>query len=535
MKPRLIIILFVVILCNFAPGASSKEINQACFKCHTEFSEKDYKLSIHGQFSCFVCHRDLKLDEHIKEPKPARPIWRKNLNTECYTCHDFKTLSSRAQHSKAVLDQILCSECHNPHITKSMEAEKRAKEERVYCITCHGRPELKKRFKNGENISLYVDEKQFLKSAHGKNRCSFCHTDFSKEKHPKNTYESKRDFIEEHSPKICLRCHAEECKRYERCVHGAVSKKKDPKSGPVCSDCHKPHYVRLEKDDEDLHLQRCIKCHVDVYGPYKESVHYKGWKKGNKNAPLCTGCHKPHDVLITSFNLKNNEICFNCHKNIEKKHVQWFYNPPFKSTSFVKFHLESITCNVCHSKEKEGAVYFHPYDKRTKEPITVERLGELIVLPSGDINKYLDKNSDGYVNANELWKVFNDLVDKNVAFTLIGWMDVRNPVLSHLTEPKEKALRNCEVCHRADSPFFRDAFVVLRDRYGWPTVFKAHKDVLSTKSALSPLSDFYVFGSTRLAIVDFLLILAILGALLVPSIHIILRLWTRKWRKRGSL
>lgn len=530
-KKRICLLLLIFAIFGFSSECLSKEEKKTCFQCHTAFSQADYNSSVHGQFTCTVCHKGLKLEEHVKERRPKKDEWRKTLNRECLVCHDLKILSEKPNH-RSVLNQLLCSECHDPHLSKPLRTVRKSIEERDYCLKCHGKKGLKMRFKNGELISLYVDEKEFLKSAHGKKPCTFCHEEFSKGRHPRKLYESKRDFVKELSPKACARCHADECRRYERCVHGASVKKKG--IAPLCSDCHRPHYVRIEKHDMELHLLKCVECHKDVYDAYKESVHFKAFERGNKNAPLCTGCHKPHDVLITSFNLKNNEVCFECHKKVEKAHVKWFYNPPFRSSSFVKFHLESITCNVCHGTEKKGAVYLHPYDKRTRTPITLEKIEETLGVKRENIGIYLDADRDGYLSANETWRLFGSLIDRKITLTLLGWMDVRDPVLSHLTEPKEKALRNCEVCHRADSPFFKDAFVVIRDNYGWPMVFRAHKDLLSTKSALSPLSEFYVFGSTRLKIVDLLLVIAIIGAILVPSSHILLRIVTRKWRREGA-
>jgi hypothetical protein len=74
--------------------------------------------------------------------------------------------------------------------------------------------------------------------------------------------------------------------------------------------------------------------------------------------------------------------------------------------------------------------------------------------------------------------------------------------------------------------------VIVRDRYGRPKLFKTDKDVLGPKAALTPLSEFYAFGSTRLGLIDILLIIAIFGALIVPLGHITLRVITRSWRKR---
>lgn len=522
--------LWVLLFLSIPLGLQSKSDVGLCFKCHTEFSESEYKKSTHGIFDCLVCHKDFNMSTHLVAVKKKDDVWRDALNRVCLSCHDEKMLSQKSHHRGAVRSRIFCSQCHDPHISVSIREDKRLKDERDYCLSCHGK-NLSMRLKDGSSMSLYVDRERFLKSVHGKQRCSFCHSEFSKDHHPRRVYESRRDFVAKLSLNACARCHIEECKRYEGCVHGAVAREKK-EIAPFCSDCHSPHYGKRVKDDPEVHLERCTACHRDVFEAYKESVHYKAYRRGDPKAPLCTSCHRPHEVIVTSFDLRNNETCLLCHSGVEKAHAEWFYNPPIKSESFVKFHLKSITCNVCHSTEKNSAVYLNPHDKRTRKPITLEMMRELFGVDREKLSSFLDKNRDGELDVSELWDYFAKLSEKGLILTLVGWMDVRDPILSHKTEPKGKALRDCEACHRPDSPFFKDAFIVLRDAYGWPYVFKASKDVLSLRSKLSPVSEFYVFGSTRIAIVDFLLIVAVIGAVLVPATHITLRILTRGLRKK---
>lgn len=509
----------------------SKSDTRLCFRCHTEFQEADYKGGAHGSFDCLFCHKDFNMSSHLVHLKKKDEKWRRALNETCFTCHDQKVLSQKSHHKSTIGSDIPCSKCHDPHLSVSIREEKRVREERDYCLSCHGK-DLYMRLRDGTKMSLYVDRERYLRGVHGKNKCSFCHTEFSKEKHPRRVFENRKDFVTRLSPNACARCHADECKRYEGCVHGAVAREKK-ELAPVCSDCHNPHYGKKVKEEPGIQLDRCVSCHRNVFEAYKESAHYRAFRRGDMRAPLCTSCHRPHEVIVTSFDLRNNDTCLTCHKGVEKVHANWFYNPPIRSESFMRFHLQSIACNVCHSSEKNCAIYLNPLEKRSRESISLEVMRELFGVDREKLGTFLDANRNGEIDVPELWNLFGSLSEKGYILTLLGWMDVKDPISSHRTQPKERALRDCEACHRPDSPFFKTTFLVFRDKYGWPYVFKASREVLGLRSRLSPLSEFYVFGSTRLWIVDFLLILAVIGAILVPATHITMRILTRKFRKKG--
>lgn len=503
--------------------ASHPHAQNECLKCHEEL--EGFRTSAHRDLGCLVCHEGLDVVAHLR--KGGKGLRMQPPKT-CTECHDAAAVSALPHHGQAS-KSLPCTSCHDPHGKRIV---KERKEERRYCLSCHGKRGLTMRLLDGETLSLFVDEKALSSSSHGKNQCSFCHSEFSFGKHPKRSYESKRDFSLSLAPTACARCHLDECKRYERCVHGAVLRR-GGKSAPTCTDCHSPHEVRIQKEDENLNLLRCADCHKGIYEAYKSSVHYRAWKAGRRDVPLCTGCHRPHEVVVTSFNLRNNEVCLRCHKAGEI-HVGWFYNPPFKLPSFVEFHLKSITCNVCHAPQAQAAIYLHPYEKLERNPISIEEVTELLGVDRSRLKDKIDLNRDSAVEASELWRLFDRLLQEGKTLTLLGWMDVKDPIAAHATRPKQVALKDCELCHRHDSPFFREAFILFRDQYGWPEAIRAHKDVLSTRSSLSPLSEFYIFGSTRLKLVDLFLMIVVCLAALVPIGHIALRLATRSLRVRSK-
>ena len=48
--------------------------------------------------------------------------------------------------------------------------------------------------KNGESVSVTVDDSAIANSAHGKLQCTDCHSDFSKTQHPIRSFDTRRAY-----------------------------------------------------------------------------------------------------------------------------------------------------------------------------------------------------------------------------------------------------------------------------------------------------------------------------------------------------
>ena len=167
------------------------------------------------------------------------------------------------------------------------------------CLICHGKPTLSKRLPSGRTISLFVDEKQAKASVHGERACTDCHADITAIPHKG---EIKRV--------SCVRCHfkgnpvgapqIDIYVEYSKSVHGVAAASGNTRA-PVCQDCHGTHAIRSPKHPESqmnkAHIpETCGRCHLQVYGDYRESVHWQAFTGGKKDSAVCTDCHGEHTI-----------------------------------------------------------------------------------------------------------------------------------------------------------------------------------------------------------------------------------------------
>lgn len=81
-------------------------------------------------------------------------------------------------------------------------------------------------------------------------------------------------------------------------VHWQAAARGNPHA-PTCKHCHGTHNVLpSENPQSSVHREQvpktCGRCHAEVYGDYRESVHGAALAKGNPDAPVCTSCHGEH-------------------------------------------------------------------------------------------------------------------------------------------------------------------------------------------------------------------------------------------------
>ena len=496
-------------------------------------NESAYKASIHGKLSCSACHTDFSKTKH-----PVRTIKNRRTYTvlstkSCSTCHTDAQLRKSPVHS-SLLATAACVECHGSHTIKSIVAQKAGAPENQYCLSCH-KGRLSMSFKKGESLSVFVDEPSLRNSIHGKLRCTECHADFSKSKHPVRVFVSRRNYSIVTSD-MCGRCHSDANTKYKNSIHHALLKDASIMS-PTCIGCHGFHTVTKAK--KDLGLVSCNKCHQDMKNSYEASIHNKARLTGNPNAPTCSSCHNAHDVQSTKMTAKIKDACLVCHKNAEDKHKKWLYNPPLKLRTFTELHFNTVACAACHAPDAGRGIYLNLYNRKTGKPFPEEELLKLFDTDAAGLTSKIDMNKDGSIDSVEAWNLFKYLFTKGASTTLIGKMDVSTAAEAHNIADKTKAVKDCGACHNPDSPFFKDVFLVIRKADGRPTVFNAKQDVLGKdlKSvyAILPTTKFYVLGSTNLKLWDILFIVALIGGIAVPIGHLTLRIITSPLRALRSM
>ncbi|MGE5188600.1 MAG: cytochrome c3 family protein [Gemmatimonadota bacterium] len=227
------------------------------------------------------------------------------------------------------------------------------------CLECHGDSTIEKTLPDGKTLSLFVDEKAYRASVHGKGACTTCHADatashgklapvncgrchadaaksYAGSTHGKDRAKGatdvagcadchgKHDILAPKNPKsrtfrlnvadVCLGCHKDRVieekyklpgrqvmEAYEQGVHGMASRKSGLLGSAVCPDCHGNHAI-LPGDQPRSATYRqniptmCGKCHPGILEQYERSVHGKGMRAGIAESPVCTDCHGEHTI-----------------------------------------------------------------------------------------------------------------------------------------------------------------------------------------------------------------------------------------------
>lgn len=358
-------------------------IPSTCGQCHkegtkmTETHEIDqhnvvsnYSMSIHGEglferglvvtAVCTSCHGSHNILPH---QNPDSKINENNVVDTCKTCH----AQIERVHEKIIEGQLwekepgkipICIECHSPHKIRRVYYEDIQISDRV-CMTCHRDPNLTMK-KDGETISLYVDQDKLEHSIHADTSCVKCHFDV----HPDNNPVCK-----DSEPVDCSVCHAEQVDNHKQSIHGLLETKGD-KNAPSCLFCHGSHDILSKKNQDSPTFPRnvptlCSRCHADgqpaallrdatseehIIESYSMSIHGKGLiESGLMVSAICTDCHTTHKQLPSS-NPKSSvhpknvgQTCGECHLGIYEQ-----FRTSIHSFEANPTEEELPGCNDCH-------------------------------------------------------------------------------------------------------------------------------------------------------------------------------------------
>ncbi|MBM4128618.1 MAG: hypothetical protein FJ243_00705, partial [Nitrospira sp.] len=356
--------------------------------------EAAFKGSAHGGLSCSICHMGFSKKDHPTKVFKTRKEYSASYSKSCRMCHPDAVIMKKPMHGKAVtqVKAPACSECHTSHAIKRIKDLKAAISESQYCLMCH-RHSLTMPLKSGEHLALFVDERLISKSVHGKLPCSNCHEGFSKDIHPLRVYKNKREYSSIMGG-TCKKCHAEADKLYTGSIHDIVLKEGNLKA-PSCTDCHGFHTVVKATTDRNFGLLSCAKCHGEENNAYEKSIHNTARIKEKENAPVCSSCHRAHDVKVTAMTMKMKEVCLTCHKNADKAHKKWLSNPPFKLSSFAGYHLEKVSCSTCHAPDARGGIFLVMNDKKTGKPFPEQEVLRLLATDAAGLQKQLNPDGKG--------------------------------------------------------------------------------------------------------------------------------------------
>lgn len=367
------LIVACVVMANIAVAIGGDETEQ-CLGCHSKqgiviqfrngeseiavIHARQFRLSAHGSISCSSCHTDFSAKNHPTRIFKSSKQYKIRLSRTCRRCHSDNQLQSKPVHITLLEKEregatLPCTDCHNAHTMMPAAGGKLLKSESDYCMKCHTRHQ-NMIFRNGETISLAIDESYLRASVHNELSCSDCHFGFSSNEHPDRTFRTRRDYAIA-SCQTCRRCHFDKYSETLESIHFAQLNQGNLKA-PVCTDCHGSHSIQKGRTEKLLSAKRCEKCHQVIFSTYAASVHGKALTdENNQDVPICVDCHKAHDVSnprTLEFRENIPEMCGNCHAN---KEIMGKYG---LSTAVLKTYLadfHGITLNF-YKQQKEKLI-----------------------------------------------------------------------------------------------------------------------------------------------------------------------------------
>jgi len=551
--PLIALLTLLLALPEFATAKKPDIIENAgmCMACHSSegmtkvfrnkdklsvfVNEADFKGTVHSFLSCTDCHQTVSLDSHPGTVYDSRSAFVLEAVGSCRNCHPDAQLQAKPNHAFLVnkTNGPPCSDCHGAHSIKRISEWKPTLAGNQYCLTCHSH-KITKSYSDGEKLSLFIDPSILSSSVHNRHACSDCHSEFTRTSHPAKTFENSRT----HSIAVsvaCSQCHPDKVTAVKSSIHYNLSLqvgeatiiKGNPKA-PVCTDCHGFHSVGPKDTYDTLAGVPCRKCHEDIFGIYSKSVHGMARQNGRHEAPLCSSCHFAHEIATTAMAEKIRSACLTCHEGIESKHDAWLPN--------AGLHLSAVACAACHSPRSEKGIYLKLYNETTGKPFTEDEISALLGTTSGELADRLNSHGEG-IDSAELWNIVKQLNEKGTEakVTFLGSMNVNDGSDAHRLSVKKEAVKECENCHYQDSDYFRNVTVAMVKADGKMAQYKAKPEVLASMFSLLSLKQFYVLGSTRLKILDWLGIAMVLGGMMVPVAHITLRVLTLPAREARKL
>jgi hypothetical protein len=521
-------------------AAASGPTWRACLSCHEDAGlslttakgeqvslavmAADLAGSAHRGVECRGCHPGVKLNAHPDGRAMASlDEYRLAASRTCLGCHPAERLRARSQHAAVVFEdqRLSCVGCHGSHGIKNVTAWKGNLAPNDYCLTCHSRALTIER-RDGTSMALAVDALKLKASVHPNHACADCHTGFSTSAHPATGDRTNRAIA---AAGTCARCHADKLRQAEGSVHFTLLRS-GAQGAPGCIDCHSAHEVAPKERFATLAGTPCRTCHAQVFAAYSGSMHGVARASGDHfDAPLCSDCHRAHDVQGSAHPEQVRAACIGCHPTAVAIHSVWLPN--------ASLHLGAISCAACHAPQAERVVTLRLVEAGTGRTLTEREVGDLV---GGDVRASFDPAGSGMSGLN-LWSSMRRLESLRQSsaakLDIVGRLEVARGLDAHRLSDKSGAVRACESCHTNGSTAFdRVALTLARDD-GRPKRFDASQGMLTDAASVMSVHGFYALGATRHMVLDWLLVLAVAGGLAVVALHLTFRLRAARAHKEG--
>jgi predicted CXXCH cytochrome family protein len=388
------------------------------------------------------------------------------------------------------------------------------------CLTCHDKAGVQMKMTDGKTLSLQISSKAYAASVHSETECEDCHDSLDAKTHGKvaSDVEGHRSFSMSMG-EACNTCHKKKVTEYQDSVHAALVKEGSQKA-PLCSDCHNPHTASSATMTTPLADTPCAKCHTAIFDAYSSDVHGKLRAANDDSAPVCSSCHRTHNIKAASFGDGIKDACLNCHKDSVAKHSNWLPN--------AGRHFEAISCPACHNPNAQRRVNLRLFDgsKQMSEKTGVPQFAQRTNAADA---QHQGLNERALLS---LLKEFNQADGSASKTVLRGRLEVLSGAQAHQISDKAQAIKDCNFCHKEGAEPFQSVTLTMAGPDGMPLRHGVQKEVLSSLQSISSVRGFYAIGSTRIKLLDILLVLVFFGALSVPIGHMTIKRLFKGMRER---
>lgn len=398
-------------------------------------------------------------------------------------------------------------------------------EEDLACLECHDDPTLQTKLESGETLSLHISTKDFLGSMHNENSCADCHyeIDIDDHGHGQSTITSKRE-LGVSMGDACVDCHKKKYREYNDSVH-AMLVEQGSKKAPLCADCHNPHTVTSWEAAAPEAAMPCGKCHEDIFKAAAKDVHGLARNDKDNPAPVCSGCHKAHGVKAPSLGTGLKDTCLDCHDDAAAKHKIWLPN--------AERHFDAISCPVCHAPNAQRRINLRLYQGQgSDQQQLLEKTGVPQFLKRAQA---ADQKEAGLDDRELLGLLKQYSKDSAEGKTIVrGRLEVSSGVEAHQLAKKAQAIHDCTACHQAGAEPFQSVILTVAGPDGRPIRHDVNKGVLNSLFSIDSVHGFYVLGSTRIKLLDYLLVLVVAAMAAGLLLHMTARWLFRRAREKRA-
>ncbi len=232
-----------------------------------------------------------------------------------------------------------------------------ASDEAEDCLACHGDDSLTMKLENGEEAPLFMKRELLAGSVHKNLRCTDCHAGLDQVPHPERHYKNLAQFRASFG-EACKNCHFENYTKTLDSVHYQLQARGDV-FAPTCVRCHGSHDIADPAHPRSRISQTCATCHLPISEAYAKSVHGRALiEEQNRDVPVCTDCHRSHDIADPrnrAWLLNTPRLCGKCHAD-KKLMSKYGLSTAVLSTYLADFHGTTAAFGAKGRREEGGRV-----------------------------------------------------------------------------------------------------------------------------------------------------------------------------------